>query len=178
MRTETEILLQPYDSNQGNSILHRLIAEFGSDTWTHFRGAIHFAKQSGNYTELLDAMGAFLDRGAHISLTFGADVFGASSFATEHEAILQLLRSFESKPTFRMHLYHERFRTFHPKLYLFSRESERALLILGSSNWSEGGFFNNVEANVVVHLDLHDSEHLECFDRIVERFESSWQEPS
>jgi phosphatidylserine/phosphatidylglycerophosphate/cardiolipin synthase-like enzyme len=177
MRTETEILLQPYDSDHGNSILHRLIAEFGSDSWTHFRGAIHFAKQSGNYTELLDAMGVFLERGAQISLTFGADVFGPSSFATEHEAILQLLRSFESHATFRMHLYRERSRTFHPKLYLFSSDSA-ALLILGSSNWSEGGFFNNVEANVVVHLDLRDDEHLECFRRIVERFESSWQDPT
>ena len=38
---------------------------------------------------------------------------------------------------------------FHPKIYLFTKGNEFALF-LGSSNFTEGGFFSNVEANVLI----------------------------
>jgi HKD family nuclease len=60
-----------------------------------------------------------------------------------------------------MFLYHDkkRSRTFHPKIYLFSNvPNNNALLIIGSSNWSAGGFHDNIEANVIIELDLKDAE--------------------
>lgn len=176
MNAEVEVLLQPYDAREGRSILHRLIDEFESGRWTEFRGAVHFAKRSGNFDELLGGIESFLRAGGVVKLTFGADVFGKNNFATDHDAILELLRAFEAFPGFSLTLYHERARTFHPKVYLFSREEEEALLIVGSSNWSEGGFYNNVEANVVVRLNLATADQRACFDRVVACFEENWQE--
>lgn len=175
MLTKTEIVIHPYGAADGKSILHRLVDEFRAGTWTRFRGAVHFAKQSGNYDELLAAIDTFLAASGQVDLTFGADVFGSATFATELTAIETLLDSFARYPSFRLHLYHETARTFHPKLYLFSREDEEALLIVGSSNWSEGGFFQNVEANVFVTLELHNSDHKACFDGVVSCFEDFWQ---
>ncbi|MFW9973207.1 MAG: hypothetical protein ACFFDF_23690, partial [Candidatus Odinarchaeota archaeon] len=56
------------------------------------------------------------------------------------------------------------------KLYLFSNEEKsRALLILGSSNWSKGGLVTNVEANILVNFDLEkvqlDMNNLELTNR-------------
>jgi hypothetical protein len=176
MRAETEILIQPYGLTEGKSIAHRLIEEFASDRWSQFRGAIHFAKHSGHYRPLFDAIGQFLERGGTVELTFGADVFGKDNFATELAAIRTLLEEFEGYQGFGVHLYHEASRTFHPKLYLFSRDPETALLFVGSSNWSEGGFLRNVEANALITLDLSDDDHRKCYDEIVNCFESYWQE--
>lgn len=178
VNARVEVLLQPYDAADEDSILHRLVQEFVSGRWTEFRGAVHFAKQSGNFVELLEAMDQFLFAGGKVHLTFGADVFGRSGFATDYSAIEQMLAEFEEYPDFTLHLYHEKSRTFHPKVYLFSRGSEAAMLIIGSSNWSEGGFFNNVEANAVIHLDLRDDQQRATFDRVVDCFNQNWSEPS
>jgi hypothetical protein len=45
-------------------------------------------------------------------------------------------------------------RTFHPKIYLFEAQPERAEMILGSSNLTEGGTFTNYEANIHLVFDL------------------------
>nr|VFK03059.1 MAG: PLD-like domain-containing protein [Candidatus Kentron sp. H]VFK03376.1 MAG: PLD-like domain-containing protein [Candidatus Kentron sp. H]VFK05976.1 MAG: PLD-like domain-containing protein [Candidatus Kentron sp. H] len=43
--------------------------------------------------------------------------------------------------------------TFHPKLYLFERENE-AVIIVGSNNITEGGFFGNYEGVAYIKYDL------------------------
>lgn len=178
MRAELEVLVLPYASVEGKSLLHRLIMELRDGAWTEFWGAIAFAKTSGNFPDLLDAISSFAGRtGARVTLTFGADVFGNLSKGSDYEAIKELLERLQEHEGARVHLYHERGRTFHPKLYLFADEQqERALLAIGSSNWSEGGLLSNVEANVLIELDLSDSEHKACFDQIVSYFEQYWTE--
>jgi hypothetical protein len=47
--------------------------------------------------------------------------------------------------------------TFHPKIYLFERKT-RADVLIGSSNWTEGGFYNNYESSVHVMYDRPDDE--------------------
>lgn len=51
--------------------------------------------------------------------------------------------------------------TFHPKIYLFEREN-RADIIIGSHNLTEGGFYCNYEAGVRVSYDL--PEERSAFD--------------
>ena len=80
-------------------------------------------------------------------------------------------------PDVKFYLYYEKSRTFHPKLYLFSNEDEKhALIIVGSSNWSHGGFVDNVEVNVIVNLDLTIADHKACLDNINQYFINYWQE--
>lgn len=177
MLADTEFIILPYASQRGRSILHRLAEELSSGEWDMFHGAVAFAKQSGNDRRLLDALAAFAERGGSISLTIGADVFGPTSRGTEYAAVETLLETFKPFPEAKLYLYHEGRRTFHPKLYLFSREAAgRALVIVGSSNWTEGGLAENVEANVSVRFDLNQKDHRIEFDEIKGILERYWTE--
>ena len=171
-----EILLFPYDAAVGESLFHRLIAELGSGSWTRLRAAVAFAKVTGNSDQLLTSLSDFASAGGTVSLTFGADTFGADS-GTDLQAIEQLVDRFEAYPNAQIHLYHESGRTFHPKIYLFDNETEQqALLIFGSSNWSYGGLAGNVEASILLRLSLNIEEEREIYDRLVYCFANYWTE--
>jgi HKD family nuclease len=175
MLAHTEFIILPYASKEGMSILHILVEELRNGGWEAFHGAVAFAKQSGNHATLLDALTTFARRGGTISLTVGADVFGATCRGSEYEAVETLLEKFEPYPAAKLYLYHERRRTFHPKLYLFSNEAEdRALAIVGSSNWTEGGLAENIEANVLVRFDLAQADHRAEFEKVKRTFELFW----
>lgn len=176
MLTETEIIILPYAGKENKTLLHILIDEFKGGKWNKFKAAIAFVKQSGNYKELLDAMKDFVARGGSIEMTFGGDIFGFET-GSEYEAIETLLKSINDSPNVKVYLYHERGRTFHPKMYLFSNEEERtALLFIGSSNWSKAGFTDNIEVNVKITLDLNKEKHRVSYDTLVEHFKTYWQE--
>jgi HKD family nuclease len=178
MLAETEIILIPYSNQDEKSILHILINELSSGKWTKFQAAIAFAKQSGNYDSLLDSLVRFAKAGSSIQITFGADSFGAETRGSDYNAIFPLLTLFKGNPNVRFYLYHEKGRTFHPKLYLFSNEEKHeALLIIGSSNWSEGGFLGNIEANVLISLDLTQEPHQKHYQSLQTAFLKYWQEP-
>jgi HKD family nuclease len=177
MKTETEIIVLPYDAALRTSLAERLVAELKSSNWTRFRAAIAFAKTSGNYETLLTALSEFAEEGNQITLTFGADTFGKNTKGSDFEALQTLITRLGDYPKVFIHLYHEKNRTFHPKIYLFdSEESKRALLIIGSSNWSQGGMLTNVEASALIHLDLSDEEHLTTFEKMEFYFNEYWSE--
>ena len=176
MEAKVEILLLPYDSAHGASLLARLSSELESGAWQRFRAAVAFARSSGNDERLLSALKGFADGGGEIGVTFGADTFAGDAKGSDYEAIYQLLTSLEST-TAKIHLYHEPGRTFHPKVYLFDNDTnQKALLIVGSSNWGEAGLVANVEANIAVHLDLSVEAHGETYNRVVKCFEQYWSE--
>ncbi len=99
-------------------------------------------------------------------MTFGADTFGADS-GSDFQAIEQLVSRLEPYPNATIHLYHESGRTFHPKIYLLDHAAnEKALMVVGSSNWSYGGLAGNIEANILIHLSLNIEEEREIYDRL------------
>lgn len=159
-------------------MLELLITEFSSDSWSRFDGAIGFAKSGGTFPDLLGAMKGFAARSdTQLRVTFGADRFAGDTRGSDFDAVAEVLRALKDAPNARVFLYHERGRTFHPKLYLFSNESAaRALLILGSSNWSEGGLVENIEANVVLEFNLRDGEHERSYRELREYFDTYWHE--
>jgi HKD family nuclease len=172
-----EVLIFPYTATRGRSLLSLLIDELKSHRWDRFQAAVAFAKASGNYQDLLNAQLAFAQSGGKVELTFGADRFGPESLGSDYQAIEGLLQALDSQPTVRVTLYHEEGRTFHPKLYLFSNAVQRkALLVVGSSNWSSGGFFDNVEANVALTLNLQLGAHRQIYDPVQRCFEDYWKE--
>jgi HKD family nuclease len=132
---------------------------------------------SGNFPDLLSAMREFAKRpGRELSITFGADLFGSETRGSDYLAVAEVLEALRDSEGARVFLYHERGRTFHPKLYLFSNDStDSALLVVGSSNWSEGGFVENVEANVVLSFDLTNAEHRQMHTDLVSHFDTYWR---
>lgn len=173
MLVDAELIILPYSARDGRDLLDRLIDELNSSEWTEFRAAVAFASWTGNFPDLLEALHRFVDRGNEATLTFSAQEFGSGSYASDLQAIEGLLDRLNAFPNAHLHLYREPGRTFHPKIYLFSNE-ERALLILGSSNWGEGGFVRNIEANVALTLDLQDGDTLREYRRLVGYFERYW----
>jgi HKD family nuclease len=176
MLTDVELFIFPYDALDGSrSLLHLLIEELRNDDWTHFHAAVAFAKTSGNFPDLLDALVSFAAKGNRIDLTFGADRFSGESKGSDYDAIEEVLSELNQQATANVYLYHEVGRTFHPKVYLFSNtDLQRALVFIGSANWSEGGFGQNVEANVLLRLDLSKADHKACFDKIRIHFDQHW----
>lgn len=174
-----ELLVLPYATAEGRSLLHVLIEELRRGTWSRFRAAIAFAKTSGNFPDLLNALHGFAENGGVVELTFGADAFSGESKGSDLEAIEELVNELDRFPSAAVYLYHEKGRTFHPKIYLFNDSAEEsALLIVGSSNWSEGGFASNVEANILVRLGLADAVHRKVYDDAQRCFADYWKESS
>ena len=172
-----ELLVLPYDSAHGDSLLARLITELTEGGWSRFRAAVAFARLSGNALELVEALKQFLQSGGKVSLTFGANTFGPDEAGSDLEAIKQLVDAVGSSPDAQFFLYHEAGRTFHPKVYLFDRASENsALLIVGSSNWTRGGHFENVEVCALLDLDLKREDHSQIYQKISHHFENHWRE--
>ena len=176
VEAEIEVIVLPYDSAEGASMLARLIAELNSGNWTRFRAAVAFARSSGNDVDLIDALQNFASGGGVVSLTFGADTFAGNAKGSDFDAISEILNVLEPESA-NVYLYHEQGRTFHPKVYLFDNsDTQQGLLIVGSSNWGEGGLVTNIEANIAVHLDLSKSSHEHIYDRVVECFDDFWSE--
>lgn len=176
MEAQIEVILLPYDSAVGASLLARLTDELNNGGWSCFRAAVAFVRSSGNDAGLMNALEKFSDRGGKVHFTAGANVFSGNEKGTDLDALEQLLNALRPEST-EIFLYHEQSRTFHPKVYLFDNSSkESALLIVGSSNWTGGGLVTNVEASIAVHLDLSIKQHEELYDRVVECFEIYWSE--
>lgn len=85
------------------------------------------------------------DSGSAISVVVGLDMGGTS------KEVLQQLATWDVTVT----VVKNRIpgHTFHPKLYLFEWEN-RAKIIVGSSNVTEGGFYRNYEASAYTEYDL------------------------
>ena len=176
MKTNVELIFLPYEGERQATMVDVLIRELKDAKWTSFTAAVAFARSSGNVTELLDALAAFAKRGGTIEMTFGANTF-AEGEGSDYEAIEALLKDLSEYPHVKLYLYNEPTRTFHPKLYLFANADEAALII-GSSNWTQGGLQRNVEVNVVLRLDLKDKEQRATYDKTVEVYQTYWRELS
>ncbi len=170
-------VVHPYHSQTGSSLLDLLVAELTSETWHTLQIAVAFLRQSGNFGRLLAAMQQFLSQGGLITLTAGADSFSGQAEGSDYEAVTGLLTHLGMFSEFYLYLYHEPSRTFHPKIYLFSN-NQQAMLFIGSSNWSRGGLFNNVEANVRLHLDLHREAERQQFETLQTYFREYWADVS
>ncbi len=171
-----EFLALPYASADNHSLLKVFVDELNRGTWHRFQVAVAFAKASGNCPTLVDALRAFAQADGRVELTFGADTFSGESKGTDLEAVEELVQALGTFGTSSIYLYHEPGRTFHPKIYLFTDKSEKmALLIVGSSNWSEGGMVDNVEASLLVRLTLTNADQRRVYDDVQNCFGQYWR---
>jgi HKD family nuclease len=146
-----QVLSQPLGSPPVGEVV---VDALGSGTWTAFRAVVAFAKESG-VRYLAKPLHDFLaTQGNHAVITVGLDLDGTSLEGLQGlwrtlngRGELLVFKEGQGGPS----------RTFHPKVFLFESPT-RALVIVGSSNLTQGGLFMNHEAAVAVTLDLADSE--------------------
>ena len=123
--------------------------------------AVAFAKVSG-VNLLFDGLQDFVAAGRSVRIAVGIDHRG-----TSRQGLELLLRSGAAVSVFHNPGWH----TFHPKLYLFSRDAEEAVALVGSTNLTRGGLYENFEFSVRMDFDLNDVEDAKTFVSLVDAFE-------
>jgi len=93
------------------------------------------------------------------------DLYVALQIPTKPAALRLLLQL----DTTKVNLYYVT-KSFHSKCYLFNRDKSEKTGFIGSSNFTNGGLFNNIEANMLVDTDNEGmlSEIQNHFDRLKE----------
>ncbi|MFN8368467.1 MAG: phospholipase D family protein [Candidatus Kapaibacterium sp.] len=147
-----QLKLLTHENTAGEEIANTL----RSGKYSDFKIAVAYSRNSGIsriYNELSD----FANNGGKISVIAGIDQSN-----TSYQALVNL-KTFAKENLF---VHHDKNFdiTFHPKVYLFgNKEIEK--VIVGSSNFTAGGFFLNHEANIGVTLD--DSKNAKDFQKQV-----------
>ena len=132
-------------NNEGESISSVLKNSFENDSYTRFIAFIAFASKAG--TEILNSM---LEKArSHLKET---KIFlGVDNGGTSTEALYALLDDDIDVKI----VYTTSGPIFHPKIYLFSGTA-KIRLIVGSSNLTRPGLFDNIEASAVLDFDSDD----------------------
>jgi HKD family nuclease len=60
---------------------------------------------------------------------------------------------------------------FHPKIYLFEGENDIALIV-GSSNFTLGGLFNNIESSILLEFKADDEQGMRVVNRLKSYYNS------
>jgi HKD family nuclease len=135
--------------------------------------AVAFLKTSG--LELVEKeLKIALKKGITFHLIVGLD-FGFS----DYEALYKLLHLFEQYKNANLFFAQGSKGVFHPKLYLFNNKKS-ATIITGSSNFTKGGFSDNIEYSLRVDCSLSSKlykDSLKTFENLIkstEVFEASF----
>jgi HKD family nuclease len=148
----------------GNTRLGDFLQEqLRSETWTDFRAGIAFVKISG-VQHIAEGLELFGRRGGRVRISAGIDFNGTS--AEGLRALLEALGTAGEVWIF----HNEANSTYHPKMYLFSNETE-AQLYVGSGNLTNGGLYTNYEAGLILRLDLAVQADGQAYKTVVEALE-------
>ena len=139
------ILIQPFsEKSMGDYIQEVLSGDHGE--FVSFQASVAFAKRSG-VQHIEDQLKAFLERGAQARIVVGVDLQGTSS-----EGLAALLDAMGDSGELFVNHDENTFVTFHPKVYFFEG-TQKAILIVGSGNLTQGGLYSNDEGFAILELD-------------------------
>ncbi|MBK7432890.1 MAG: phospholipase D family protein [Chitinophagaceae bacterium] len=143
------------DITAGNFI----IDSFESENYSSFNAFVAFVS-TGGLKNIIDEMLAFKEAGGEVKLYLGVNLN-----ATSKEALEKLLENeIESYV-----VYSPNNIIYHPKIYAFEgNETTRA--IIGSSNLTESGLFQNIEASICVDFESNDENGSEFLADIYDHF--------
>src|SRR3972149_8053800 len=140
-----KITLLTHENTAGNEIAKTL----KSGKYSDFKVAVAYAKNSG-ISRIYNELASFSNNGGRTSIIVGIDQNN-----TSYQALVNL-KTFAKDNLF---IHHDKNFdiTFQPKVYLFG-DKEIEKVIVGSSNFTAGGFFLNYEANISVTLDTSEND--------------------
>ena len=145
------------DVTAGNFIIDSL----ENDKYTIFNAFVAFVSSSG-LRNIIDQLLAFKENGGNICLYLGVNLN-----ATSKEALEQLIEhEIESYI-----VYSPNNIIYHPKIYAFEGNKETRTII-GSSNLTVSGLFQNIEASVCVDFESDDENGNEFLADIYDHFNS------
>lgn len=153
-----ELILQPWSGRTiGDTLQLALRGDFGA--FARFDAAIAFVKRSG-VQHIASDLRDFVSRQGRVRLVVGIDQNGTSI-----EGLSDLVAAVGGQGEIWIVHSSDAYVTFHPKLYLFKGE-DKALLLVGSGNLTQGGLYANDEAATVQVLDLRAPEDLQLLEQI------------
>jgi HKD family nuclease len=153
------------DITAGNFIIDSL----ESENYSSFNAFVAFVS-TGGLKNIIEQMLAFREAGGQIKLYLGVNLN-----ATSKEALEKLLEhGIESYV-----IYSPNNIIYHPKIYAFAGD-ETTRAIIGSSNLTESGLFQNIEASVCVDFEFDDENGNEFLADIFDHFNAiiSQEHPS
>lgn len=115
----------------------------------------------GGVNNLKDGITSFISNGGSVSLYVGVDLH-----ATSKEALKALIDA--NIPT--KIVYSPNSVVYHPKVYLF-RGNTNHMVIVGSSNLTTSGLFQNVESSICVKFNDGDAQGMELENSILRYFD-------
>ena len=143
------------DITTGNFIIDSL----ESENYNSFNAFVAFVS-TGGLKNIIEEMLAFREAGGEIKLYLGVNLN-----ATSKEALEKLLEhEIESYV-----VYSPNNIIYHPKIYAFEGD-ETTRAIIGSSNLTESGLFQNIEASVCVDFESDDENGSEFLADIYDHF--------
>lgn len=154
---EVKFVAQPFDD--GTDLRDFLHAVASDPELMVLRIIVAWAKRSGLRRAEAD-LKAVRDRGGKVLAIVGVSEGGA----TEQGLTSLLAQTDES------HVFHDSGRTFHPKVYLAESDA-KALLLVGSNNFTAGGLAWNYEAGLWCVLDLAVDDERRVRDDVVAYFD-------
>lgn len=79
-----------------------------------------------------------------------------------------VLKNLQNQKEFQSRVFKAK-QTYHPKAYIIKKKDGKLVAFIGSSNATNGGFFNNIEANYKIEDQAHCKELIEWFDKLFEQ---------
>lgn len=162
------ILVQPYGAITLGAFLKDILSgKYGE--FKVFQSCVAFAKRSG-VRHIQGEVKQFLENdGNQVRIVVGIDHSGTSV-----EGLEDLLDCCTKGDVWINHC-EDKFVTFHPKIYLFEND-EKAILIIGSQNLTEGGLYTNDESSAVYWLNIGNKADDELLTEIKSYFDI-WCDP-
>jgi HKD family nuclease len=158
---ELKFIGQGLDPDSEITVGNFLINSLKSINYKSFNAFVAFVS-TGGLKNIIDELNSFKTEGGTIHLYVGVDLN-----ATSKEALEKLLEN--NIETYVV--YSPNNIIYHPKIYAFEG-SELTRAIVGSSNLTESGLFQNVEASVCVDFDNDDENGSEFLADIYDHFNS------
>lgn len=157
------IINQPTVGCIGN-ILRSKLTLTGEDSFDKFYFVVAYVKKSG-VNQLASSLQEFRRRGGHVRAVVGVSRKQRNTSVQGLQYLLPLcdeLWIYENEsPT----------STFHPKVYIFEKTNEKAILFVGSSNLTAGGLYTNYEVNSCSEYDLKEPPQASNFLAVKQMFD-------